>query len=98
MLALSINIVETISNVIVTISNFIIAAIVQFGYVRVFVAMLLESAGMPLPSEVIMPFAGYVAWEGGAHAYRRFDCGHTRLPCWRACAVRDQSLWRTAAS
>ncbi len=57
MLALSINIVETIS-------TFIITTIEQFGYAGVFAAMLLESAGVPLPSEVIMPFAGFVAWEG----------------------------------
>ncbi len=57
MLELSINIVETVS-------NFVITTIEQLGYAGVFVAMLLESAGVPLPSEVIMPFAGYVAWEG----------------------------------
>lgn len=57
MLALTINIVETVS-------NFIIAAIEQLGYVGVAVAMAIESACIPLPSEVIMPFAGYVAWEG----------------------------------
>lgn len=56
MLALSINIVETIS-------NFIIAAIEQLGYAGVALAMAIESACIPLPSEVIMPFAGYVAWE-----------------------------------
>ncbi|HIH61186.1 MAG TPA: DedA family protein, partial [Methanobacteriales archaeon] len=27
--------------------------------------MILESACIPLPSEVIMPFSGYVAWKGG---------------------------------
>ncbi len=26
--------------------------------------MTLESIGLPIPSEVIMPFAGYVVWEG----------------------------------
>ncbi|MGZ4903089.1 MAG: DedA family protein [Halobacteriota archaeon] len=57
MLAVSVNVIETIS-------NFIIATIEQFGYAGVFVAMLLESTGVPLPSEVIMPFAGYVAWAG----------------------------------
>ncbi len=57
MLVLSFDIIETVS-------TFIIATIEQLGYVGVFVAMLLESAGVPLPSEVIMPFAGYVAWEG----------------------------------
>lgn len=58
MLALSINILETISHLI-------IRAIEQLGYAGVFLAMGLESACVPLPSEVIMPFAGYVAWEGG---------------------------------
>ncbi len=57
MFALTVNIVETVS-------NFIIATIEQLGYVGVFIAMGLESACIPLPSEVIMPFAGYVAWEG----------------------------------
>ncbi len=64
MLALSINIAETISNLLITVSSFIIATVEHFGYVGVFIAMLLESAGVPLSSEVIMPFAGYVAWEG----------------------------------
>ena len=57
MLALSINIAQTIGNLILTV-------IEQLGYVGVFLAMGLESACVPLPSEVIMPFAGYVAWEG----------------------------------
>jgi membrane protein DedA with SNARE-associated domain len=57
MLVLSINIVEAVSNLI-------IAAIEQLGYVGVFIAMGIESACVPLPSEMIMPFAGYVAWEG----------------------------------
>ncbi len=57
MLPLAVNIVETVS-------NWIIAVIEQLGYAGVFVAMGIESACIPLPSEVIMPFAGYVAWEG----------------------------------
>ncbi|MGZ4919976.1 MAG: DedA family protein [Halobacteriota archaeon] len=57
MLALEVNVVETLS-------HFVITAIEQLGYAGVFVAMGLESACIPLPSEVIMPFAGYVAWEG----------------------------------
>jgi len=57
MLALSVNIVETLI-------NFVIAVIEQLGYAGVFVGMTLESIGLPLPSEVIMSFAGYVVWEG----------------------------------
>jgi membrane protein DedA with SNARE-associated domain len=48
-----------------TLSNFIVSAIEQLGYVGVFIAMGLESACIPLPSEIIMPFSGYVAWKGG---------------------------------
>jgi membrane protein DedA with SNARE-associated domain len=57
MLALSLNILETLS-------NFVISVIEQLGYTGVFVAMGLESACIPLPSEVIMPFAGFVVWKG----------------------------------
>jgi membrane protein DedA with SNARE-associated domain len=57
-LALSINIIGTLS-------DFFISVIEQLGYAGVFVGMTLESVGLPIPSEVIMPFAGYVVWEGG---------------------------------
>jgi membrane protein DedA with SNARE-associated domain len=57
-LALSINIIGTLS-------DFIISVIEQLRYTGVFVGMTLESVGLPIPSEVIMPFAGYVVWEGG---------------------------------
>lgn len=57
MLVLSINILEALS-------SFAISAIEQLGYVGIFVGMTIESIGVPLPSEIIMPFAGYVVWEG----------------------------------
>jgi len=52
-------------NIIETLSDFIISVIEQLGYAGVFVGMTLESAGLPIPSEVIMPFAGYVVWKEG---------------------------------
>jgi len=56
-LALSINIIGTLS-------DFIISVIAQLGYTGVFAGMTLESVGLPIPSEVIMLFGGYVAWGG----------------------------------
>jgi membrane protein DedA with SNARE-associated domain len=56
-LVLSVNIFETLS-------AFVIAVIERLGYGGVFIGMTLESSGLPLPSEVIMAFAGYVVWEG----------------------------------
>ncbi|MFA6495179.1 MAG: DedA family protein [Candidatus Paceibacterota bacterium] len=36
----------------------------SLGYAGVFVLMLLESANIPVPSEAIMPFAGFLTWQG----------------------------------
>ena len=36
----------------------------SWGYVGIFVLMLLESSSVPIPSEVILPFAGYLVSQG----------------------------------
>jgi membrane protein DedA with SNARE-associated domain len=46
--------------IITTIASFIIAVISAGGYAGVALLMAIESACIPLPSEIIMPFAGYV--------------------------------------
>lgn len=50
--------------IIETLSNIAIYLIQVFGYWGVFIAMTLESACIPLPSEITMPFAGFVVWQG----------------------------------
>jgi len=50
-------------------SSFAIQWIQNGGYVGVFFAMVLESACIPLPSEMIMPFGGYLAWLGHLHLW-----------------------------
>lgn len=45
-------------------SNYIAEFISSVGYAGVFILMALESAALPVPSEVIMPFAGYLAYQG----------------------------------
>jgi membrane protein DedA with SNARE-associated domain len=44
--------------------NYLIKIISQFGYYGVFFGMLLESACIPIPSEIIMPLAGFLAFQG----------------------------------
>jgi len=34
------------------------------SYFGIFITMALESALVPIPSEVVMPFAGFLSWEG----------------------------------
>lgn len=46
------------------VSNLAIYLIESLGYWGVFIGMTLESACIPLPSEIIMPFAGFVVYEG----------------------------------
>jgi len=50
--------------IIDTINRFIIDLINATGYVGIFLAMLVEGVFTPIPSELIMPFAGYVAFTG----------------------------------
>jgi membrane protein DedA with SNARE-associated domain len=44
--------------------GFLVGFISQFGYYAVFVGMVLESACIPIPSEIIMPLAGFLAFQG----------------------------------
>ncbi|MEJ2347340.1 MAG: DedA family protein [Gammaproteobacteria bacterium] len=46
------------------IAGFITATILQLGYGGIVLLMAVESACIPLPSEVIMPFSGYLVSTG----------------------------------
>lgn len=45
-------------------ASFIIQTIETTGYAGIMVLMALESANIPIPSEIIMPFSGFLVWEG----------------------------------
>jgi membrane protein DedA with SNARE-associated domain len=53
-----------IETVITELSRFVIATILRFGYWGILVTMAIESACIPLPSEIIMPFSGYLVSTG----------------------------------
>src|SRR5258708_29917618 len=50
--------------IITTLATFIIAVISAGGYAGIALLMGIESACIPLPSEIIMPFAGYLVHTG----------------------------------
>lgn len=52
------------TEIIAFLVNIVIAIITKFGYWGVMVASALESACIPLPSEVIFPFSGFVVHQG----------------------------------
>ncbi|MDB5617267.1 DedA family protein [Tardiphaga sp.] len=47
-----------------SVAAFVIATISKLGYAGIVALMALESACIPIPSEIIMPFAGYLASIG----------------------------------
>src|SRR5208282_5594970 len=52
---------EKLLAIIFVFINFVISAT---GYVGIALLMAIESACIPLPSELIMPFAGYLVFQG----------------------------------
>jgi len=53
-----------IAKIISILSGFIIATISALGYWGIVLLMAIESACIPLPSEIIMPFSGYLVSRG----------------------------------
>ena len=49
---------------VLTILEFITGLIASWGYAGIFVTMMLESALIPIPSEAVLPFAGFLAYMG----------------------------------
>src|SRR5207248_2131802 len=52
------------TEILAVLSHFIIAVISGGGYAGIVLLMGIESACIPLPSEVIMPFSGYLVAQG----------------------------------
>ena len=53
-----------IAKIITILSGFIVATISALGYGGIVLLMAIESACIPLPSEIIMPFSGYLVSTG----------------------------------
>ncbi|MGC8565363.1 MAG: DedA family protein [Thermoplasmata archaeon] len=56
-----------------SLSGFIVSLIInflsQFNYFALFILMTLESTMLPIPSEVVIPFSGYLAYKGILNIY-----------------------------
>src|SRR4030081_833334 len=53
-----------IGKIIELLSVFIVRTISTLGYAGIVLLMAIESACIPLPSEIIMPFSGYLVYTG----------------------------------
>ncbi|MBI2514819.1 DedA family protein [Candidatus Wolfebacteria bacterium] len=52
-----------ISLILESISSYILLVIQKIGYLGIFILMTLQSANIPIPSEVTMPFSGFLAGQ-----------------------------------
>ncbi|HYL80060.1 MAG TPA: DedA family protein, partial [Candidatus Acidoferrum sp.] len=55
---------DLFTQLLALLSHFVIWVIGGLGYGGIVLAMAIESACIPLPSEVIMPFSGYLVSQG----------------------------------
>ena len=53
-----------LEHLVAGVTAFIVASISAGGYAGIVALMAIESACIPLPSEIIMPFAGYLVYRG----------------------------------
>ena len=53
-----------LENIISAVATWIMGVISAMGYGGVVLLMAIESACIPLPSEIIMPFAGFLVSQG----------------------------------
>jgi membrane protein DedA with SNARE-associated domain len=53
-----------ILNAILMFTQYVTAAISSWGYAGIFVLMFLESTSLPIPSEAVLPFSGYLVSLG----------------------------------
>ncbi len=58
-----------IAGLLEILASFVISVISSTGYLGVVLLMAIESACIPLPSEVIMPFSGYLVFRGQFDLY-----------------------------
>lgn len=55
--------------------NWLVQTIGVLGYPGIFILMAMESSVIPIPSEVVMPPAGYLAQQGQMNIYIAILCG-----------------------
>ncbi len=59
----------SISGISTTVAAMAKAWVTSYGYVGVFILMLMEAASLPVPSEVVLPLAGLLAHNGALSFY-----------------------------
>ena len=81
-----------VTQLIEFLAGIVIAMISTLGYAGIVLAMAIESCCIPLPSEVIMPFSGYLAFKG------KFTVLGTALAGAMGCVLGSDAAWWIGAT
>lgn len=75
--------------------EYIISFMETYGYAAMFIAMVLENANIPIPSEIVLGFAGYLISQGifDLHTTGRRYIGWYR---WINFVILDGGIWRSS--
>lgn len=65
-------IISTIHNILTASGSAISVLIHMYGYLAIFILMLLEGSSVPVPSEVVLPLAGLLSQNGTLNFYIAF--------------------------
>lgn len=64
-----------VEKILAVLAGFTIWVISSGGYIGIALLMAIESACIPLPSEIIMPFAGYLVYKGEMNLFLAATAG-----------------------
>jgi len=64
------------------IGSWLLSLIEQIGYLGIMCAMFLENIFPPIPSELIMPFGWFLAWQGTLQLWRVIGAGVVGTYLW----------------
>ena len=86
-----------IAHILEIVGAWIVSVISASGYLGVMLLMAIESACIPLPSEIIMPFSGYLVYTGRFSLLGGGNVGRHGLQSGIGCGLRDRLLRRPPA-
>lgn len=58
------SLLEQLYDLLLQVSSYVLGVIDAYGFAGIFAGMVIESIGIPLPSEIILPYGGYLAYLG----------------------------------
>jgi hypothetical protein len=87
------SLLRMVGKILELVTAFVIATISTLGYGGIVLLMAIESACIPLPSEIIMPFSGYLVYTGRFNIWLVAVAGAFGCVVWFARRLLGGHVW-----